>query len=421
MSKRVRYLLAALPLTCFGQTYQADIPITHPAIGYFEGGLDDPVTRLATQVRSGEVKLNYSDNGLGYLPSLLQHLGINVDSQALVFSKTSFQAAMISPRNPRAVYFSDDAAVGFVHGSDKLEAVGLDSRQGVIFYTLETQTPRNAETPAQPTFTRSRVCLQCHQGPATSGVPGIFVSSVYPSSSGFPSAAGAIVTDHRTPFEDRWGGWYVTGTHGEQHHRGNAIAPNPAVPEVLGTDGTQNLTSLFGRFNPAGYLSPVSDIVALMTLEHQTQMTNLITRLGWESRIAEAEGARPSADVEEIVAYMLFVDEVPLKEPVHGVSTFTQTFPQRGPRDRQGRSLRDFDLQTRLFRYPLSYMIYSNAFDALPDVLRERIYRRLYDILIGKEQSPRFAKFTKDDRAAVLEILRDTKPGLPSYWREAKP
>ena len=117
---------------------------------------------------------------------------------------------------------------------------------------------------------------------------------------------------------------------------------------------------------------------------------------------------------------MLFADETPLKEPIEGVSSFTQTFPERGPRDSKGRSLRDFDLRKRLFRYPLSYLIYSRQFDALPDDIRARIYRRLYDILSGQDETPKFASLSADDRRAILEILRDTKPGLPAYWL-AKP
>jgi hypothetical protein len=177
----------------------------------------------------------------------------------------------------------------------------------------------------------------------------------------------------------------------------------------LQTEGRQNLTSLIREFNTSGYLTPVSDIVALMTFEHQTQMTNFMTRLGWEARM----GQSIDADLEAMVTYMLFADEVPLKEPVQGVSTFTKTFPERGPRDHQGRSLRDFDLQKRLFRYPLSYMIYSAAFDALPDTVRERIYRRLYDVLASKK----FPSLSDDDRRAITAILRDTKPNLPSYWK----
>ena len=116
-----------------------------------------------------------------------------------------------------------------------------------------------------------------------------------------------------------------------------------------------------------------------------------------------------------MVKYMLFADEAPLKAPVTGVSTFTKTFPQRGPRDKQGRSLRDFDLKTRLFRYPLSYMIYSAAFDALPDMARERVYRRIFDVLTGKDQSKTFARLSAENRRAALEILRETKPNVPAY------
>ena len=166
-----------------------------------------------------------------------------------------------------------------------------------------------------------------------------------------------------------------------------------------------------------------------MTLEHQTRMTNLMTRIGWDARIALREGkgklddaarGRINTEIEEMVGYMLFVDEEPLKAPVKGVSTFTKTFAERGPRDSKGRSLRDFDLQRRLFRYPLSYMIYSAAFDGLPDVVRERVYQRLYDILTGKDQSKTFAGISAADRHAVLEILRATKPSLPEYWLRAE-
>src|SRR5438093_7300758 len=160
-----------------------------------------------------------------------------------------------------------------------------------------------------------------------------------------------------------------------------------------------------------------------MTFEHQTQMINYITRVGWEERIAQHEGkidavtrARIDSDIEAMIRYMLFIDEVPLKEPIEGVSTFAKTFPQRGPRDRQGRSLRDFDLQKRLFRYPLSYMVYSKPFNALPDTVRDRIYRRLHEVLTGKDQSRNFASLSNSDRQVILNILRETKLDLPAYW-----
>jgi len=239
-------------------------------------------------------------------------------------------------------------------------------------------------------------------------VPGIFVGSVYPDSAGFPDRQGAIITDHRTAFKDRWGGWYVNATRGEQLDRANAFAPDPSEPHALQVDGRQNLTSLVREFNTTGYLTPISDIVALMTFEHQTQMTNLMTRLNWESRTG-APAAEISKDIDALVKYMVFADEAPLHEPVQGVSSFTKTFPERGPRDHQGRSLRDFDLETRLFRYPLSYMIYSEQFDSLPEAVKEPVYRKLAAALAKMPQGP-----------AIVDILRETKPNLPAYWRATK-
>lgn len=397
--------------------YSENLPIDHPAVRYADESRDNPVARLDARLQRGEVELAYRDDPLGFLPSVLQNLSIPQDSQALVFSKTSLQAPHISPRTPRAVYFADDVAVAFVRGGAHIELAALDPRQGVVFYTLDAKP---AATP--PRFVRSLVCLQCHQGPATSGVPGWFISSVFPNASGMPDRAGAIVTDHRTLFEDRWGGWYVTGTHGSERHRGNALAMNPTNPHELETEGTLNLTSLVRKLNTNAYLTPFSDLVALMTFEHQTQMVNLMTRAGWLSRIAEHRAGRPvhSDDVDraidELVTYMLFADEAPLRSPIEGVSSFTKTFPQRGVRDRKGRSLRDFDLRQRLFRFPLSYMIYSPAFDAMPDAVREQVYRSVYDILSGRDPREKFAFLTSETRRAIIEILRETKPNLPSYF-----
>jgi hypothetical protein len=341
-------------------------------------------------------------------------LGVNPDSQTMVFSKTSFQAARIEPRNPRALYFSDDIVVGFVRGSDVLEVAALDPKQGVVFYSFDGDAK-------PPRFDRRDACLQCHTSPGTLGIPGLLIASSYTDASGMPAFRGAQrITDHRTSFEDRWGGWYVTGTHEGMRHIGNAVGHDTAHPEVLDLRDTQNLTSLAKKFDSRGYLSGVSDIVALMTLEHQTRMTNLMIRTGWEARVGDASSkAQYETDVESLVTYMLFADEASMRGPVVGVSTFTQSFPLRGPRDRQGRSLRDFDLQRRLFKYPLSYMIYSEAFDALPEEVRERVYRRLYDVLTGRDQSDKFKRLSPGDRRAVLEILRETKAGLPEYFQTA--
>jgi hypothetical protein len=385
------------------------LPLDHAAIRY-AGPAADAVTRLDAQIASGKVKLEYRA-GLGYLPALLARLGINPDSQSLVFSKTSFQAAKISPSNPRALFFNDEVMVGSVRGGDVLELAALDPKQGMVFYTLDVQKSD------QPRFVRRDSCLQCHQGPATLGIPGVLVGSVFPDASGMPnSRMGNPVTDDSTPIQKRWGGWYVTGTTGGMNHLGNAVARDPRAPDVLDERGSQNVTSLAGRFDFTGYIAPTSDIVALMTLEHQTRVVNLMIRAGWDARVNAAPAAI-DADIEALVRYMLFADEAKLYDPIEGVSTFAKTFNQRGPRDRQGRSLRDFDMNKRMFRYPLSFMLYSATFDALPDAVREKVYRRIFDVLKGQDQA-QFSRLTDDDRKAVLEIVRETKTGLPGYWRE---
>ncbi len=417
-------LLTGLTAVLTGATPGEDswVPFDHPAIDYYNAPADDAFARLGAQIQSGKVKLEFSEKGLGYLPALLKALNISVDSQVLVFSKTSFQSPKIGPRDPRALFFNDEVAVGSVQGSDVLELAALDPVLGVTFYTMENHKA------AKPEFDRRDVCLQCHQGINTAGVPGVLVSSVYPGGDGMPAFRGAQKgTDGRSKMEERWGGWYVTGTHGDQRHIGNAVAHDPAAPTDLEVFGTQNLLSLDKKvnLNRPTYLAKTSDIVALMTLEHQTRMTNLMTRVGWEARIAMSEGKNPleneavKTDLEEMVGYMLFADEALLHAPVKGVSTFTETFEKRGIRDSKGRSLKDFDLNTRLFKYPVSYMIYTEAFDKLPEPVKGQVYQRIHDVLTGRDANPKFTQLKAENRQAALGILRETKKDLPAYYREA--
>ena len=376
------------------------IPLDDPAIQYGQRPATDPVALLQRRLDRGETKLELAPNGLGYLPSVLKQLNVNPDSQALVFSKTSTQSDKIGPRTPRALYFNDDVSVGFVRDSDVMEIASLDPQQGVQFYVL-VRTDK-------PAFAQSDGCLRCHQGAVTLGIPGLLVSSVHPTSQARSEHGNSFMTDHRTPLSGRWGGWYVTGTTGSQTHLGNNTnLVDPVRSGGPSAQPTQNLTSLTELFDTSRYIAPTSDVVALMTLEHQTRMTNLMIRIGWDARRGiPADQLNP--EIEEMLKYMLFADEEPLKAPVKGVSTFTQTFPQRGPRDKQGRSLRDFDLKTRLFRYPLSYMIYSAAFDGMPASVRDRVYKRLYE---------RLSSDASETGKAIIEIVRATKTNLPGYWR----
>jgi hypothetical protein len=377
------------------------LPYEDKAIQYFQTPANEAVRKLDDQIDQGKARLDYAPGELGYLPALLKKLDINVDSQVLVYAPDSFQSTRISAQRPRAVYFNDDYSVGYVPHGEVYEVTAIDPKQGVMFYSLDTAKA------AKPSFARREVCLQCHQGGQTLGVPGLVISSQYlPQGMPAEHARGGFVTDDRTAVADRWGGWYISGDLGQQKHRGTMIGP----------DYEQ-------RFDTMPYLSPISDVVALMTLEHQARMTNLIFRIGWETRIAQGAGKLKDEEpklneaIDDMVTYMLFANEAALDGPIRGASTFSTTFPARGPKDKQGRSLRDFDLGKRLFKYPLSYIVYSKAFDNMPQWDRDRIYQRLYDVLTGKDNDPKFAKLTADDRRNVLEILRDTKPNLPPYFK----
>jgi len=379
-------------------------------IDYLAGTTTDLVSRLNEKLKSGAVVLREEPTH-GYLRSVLDALGVPVESQVLVFSKTSFQQARIGPDNPRAVYFNDQVAVGWVRGGDVLEFASHDPKQGTVFYTLAQPGTGPLE------FRRNNVaCVQCHSSEATSYVPGMFIGSVYPEKNGMPAYGPAYLTDHRTPFELRWGGWYVTGDHSSRH-LGNAVVTDPVNLEGMATAETSHVRSLAGRFDPDGYLSTDSDLVALLVLEHQAHMQNLLTRIGWDARVGSADAGRPVTDTAvELVDYMLFVDEAPLPDRIAGSTRFAAVFQSAGPRDTKGRSLRHLQLSGRLMKYPCSYLIYSPAFDALPVVAKDAIYQRLWEVLSDADHDRRYARLTPADRQAILEILRDTKPGLPDYF-----
>ena len=424
MAAAAALLAAAAIATVHGQPANAfRASRDHPAIAYSTGPVDNAVVELNRRLRNGEAQLAFNDRS-GYLRSVLDLLDIPVESQVTVFSPTSNQANLINSTNPRAVYFRDDVAVGWVRGGGKLEAAVQDLRQGTIFYALD-QAPDGARQ-----FVRDDQCLACHLTWETLGVPGLQVLSTFPLTSDPNAYATGFVSDHRARIEDRWGGWYVTGRHAPFAHMGNVEVTDVEDPNATIGVPRPELPSLEGLFDLSGYPSAHSDIAALMVLEHQTHMTNLITRVGWEARRIlfrdNGAGGQPADDgpgsilhdaVVDMVDYLLFVDEAPLARPVQGSSAFAAAFPARGPHDRLGRSLRDLDLQRGLMRYPCSYMIYTAAFDALPEPALEAIYRRIWSILSGEESGRPYDRLSADDRQAVIEILVDTKPGLPGFFR----
>ena len=332
------------------------------------------------------------------------------------------QAHRINPDNPRAIYFNDTVAVGWVRGGDVLEVASLDPTQGVLFFSID-QTPAD-----RPEIRRNDRCLACHLSWDTLGVPGLTTLSTLPMPDDPNAYAIGWTTDHRIPLEDRWGSWYVTGAPPSLRHLGNTTAPMESVPGP-DADPAPVLDTLEGLFDLSGYPTPYSDIVALLVLEHRTHMTNLLVRMGWETRVADYETARagePSAGptaagiqdtANELVDYLLFVHEAPLPPGIRSTSGFGEQFSAQGPFDSQGRSLHQLDLDGRLLRYPCSFLIYTDAFDALPERAKDAVYRRMWEVLSQEATEDRAPRLTLDKRRAVVEILRDTKPNLPAYFR----
>ena len=408
----------------------------HPAIAYSTSAPTDAVARLQRRIDSGEVTLEWSA-ARGYLPSVLRHLGVPVSSQGLVFSRTSLQVDHITPWTPRAIYFNDDVYVGWVQEGPVMEIASADPKLGAVFYTL------NQQASAHPVFERqTHTCLACHDSSTiTGGVPGFILRSVYADRYGYVIAPiGEGATTDRTSIDQRWGGWYVTGPAGGPHHAGNLLSPKlghevgskdaELAKALLTPPGSSS--DLSGRFDVAPYLTPRSDIVALMVLAHQSAVHNMMTFAGFEARRAlydedyllkEKGGAglahldittmHVEGAAERLVRSMLFVGSAPFASPIDKGSSFAADFSARGPKDRAGRSLRDLDLEHRLFRYPLSYLIYSDDFDALPPMTKAYVYRRLRAVLTGQDTRPEFAHLSAPDREAILAILEDTKPDFP--------
>jgi hypothetical protein len=405
-----------------------DINVTDGSLTITAG--ETSVTRLQSKIDSGATKLKHDDH-FGYLPAVLDALGVSRTSQSLVFSQTSLQVTKISPRRPRAIYFSDNVSVAWVQKSKCMEISAVDPQLRAVFYTLDhSQTDK-------PSFSRnSGSCLACHATSHTEYVPGHVVFSVFSDSMGSPIAkAGFSSTDHTSPFRGRWGGWYVTGTHDEQRHRGNNTMRIYNRPEQYDVEKGANKTDLSDLFDVTPYLTPHSDLVALMVLEHQAMVQNRITVANYHGRpvaeqiklyqltgeaVGSTEQYRLKRAVEDLVDSLLMAREAELTSAIRGTSAFAEKFASLGPNDSKGRSLRQLDLDQKLFRYPCSYLIYSDAFAGLPKSVRKMVYERLWLILTADEPSRRYRHLTPENQRAIIEILKATKPELATEFDRLK-
>lgn len=383
----------------------------------------DPRQAIIAALADGLLDARASDKDK--LAALLEAAGVPQASQVLVFSKSSLQHRLISPRTPRAIYFNDDCYIGYVPGG-LIEYADTDPDPEIVsgFFAIDPELAEEA------TLDADRSCLACHDGSRTGGAPGFLVRSVFPDPDGhLILSAGSTIVGHDTPIEQRWGGWYVTGESGDTHHRGNQVTVEQSdgsayINNALGS----NVTELPHRVAASRYLQPTSDIVALMVLEHQVQMHNQLTQGAASVRkqiersksLAEhlGEPYDPAANdtlqrviasrAQKIVKHLLFCDEVALTDPVVGDPAFQEAFRANRREDSRGRSLKDFDLKSRMFKYRCSYMVYSNAFEAMPAPLKDAVKQKLRAVLSGAGDDDAFNHLGSKERATLLTILSET-------------
>ncbi len=415
----------------FNHNTWAQDKFEQPPILYSTTKPTDPVQQLAERLATGSASLEWNDEH-GYLEAILANLQIPVSSQSLVFSKTSLQVSRITPQTPRAVYFNDETYVGWVPHGNVIEISAADPHLGATFYSVKQE---KADSPML--LRETARCLQCHGATHTRGRPGHIVRSVFPNETGMPEySLGTSLISHQSDFHERFGGWYVTGTHGQLRHRGNSWLPVSEASSVrrlqreqseLDTEAGANTIDLKGFFDTSPYLTSHSDIVALLVLQHQVYMHNVITEASFAGQQAaydlqvmnkvferkpdfESESTRRRYDsaADKVVEALLFCGEAELNGPILGTSEFATEFQKRGPFDSSERSLREFDLEKRMFKYPCSFLIYSDSFRQLPESVHSRVVKRLKDVLSSEEVSKKFAHLSAADRLAIKEILEET-------------
>jgi hypothetical protein len=401
-----------------------------PPIAYSATTAADALTKIQRRIESGEIALAGSEKRA--VQTLLEALHVPVESQMLVFSKTSLQRGRIRPERPRALYFSDSVYVGWVPGG-LIEVTTIDPQLGPVFYSLDV----SAGPGGKPKIERDTDCLRCHGGNFIREIPGVFARSVFPDAGGEPLLRhGTLLVDDETPFAHRWGGWYVTGYDGTEAHRGNVIA-SELGDQLVFAPTEKRPAELSEFFDTTQYLRPTSDVVALLVFEHQMAVQNSLTRAAFSARrmIAYQHGLQetfkepvtdePAYDsvksvfasaVQEVVDRLLFRGAAPLPTGIVAGGEFEKMFARAVPRTRAGQSLGDLRLAGQLFAHRCSHMIYSAMFRALPDSLRFRIIDRLHAALTGTDPKDRYAYLPAEEKTRIREILMETHPELRLRW-----
>jgi hypothetical protein len=420
--------LAALA-TCASTSAQEREAYESDPINYSQAKPRDAVAALQNRIASGQLSLGHDDRDT--VRALLKEFRVPVESQVLVFSKTSLQRGRIRPDHPRSIFFTEDCYLGWVP-SGLIEITTIDPVLGPIFYAFN---PAASRTNPSKCVERDSDCLRCHGGTFVRGIPGVFVRSAFTDAEGEPMLRyGSEVVDYRTSFTNRWGGWYVTGKHGSAFHRGNILAAEKNDRLEADFRSGANVTNLSKFFDPSDYMTDSSDIVALLVLEHQTAMQNTLTKASLNSRrmlayqknlqrelrepiteeaVYDSVKSVLDSSAREIVDDLLFRGEAELPAGLEGGAPFQTAFRANARHASDGSSLKDFVLQGHIFKNRCSYLIYSDSLLSLPAQLKRRVYNRLTAALRPADADPRYAYLSADERARILEILRQTHPEFP--------
>ncbi len=386
-----------------------------PVHGYQTRELNDPFTRLIADIESGKRELD-NRSSKAFIASILEYLDVPASSQLLIFSRTSLQTRRISGSNPRAVYFNENVYVGYIPGGS-VEIVSLDPELGGIFYIFKV--PKGE---AQPVFERGgRLCTDCHSVSKTRRVPGLLTRSVIPASNwGKLVAFRDDEMGHQIPLSERFGGWHVTGEPGIFDHKGNLKGEK--VGGKIVTDAIEPGT----EFDWSAYLTETSDILPHLILEHQTGFMNLVLEATYRARTYQhiGKGEMKPEHVAvlhglagELVRYLLFADEA--KFPAGGIRVdpqYREDFLADRKEASNGISLKDLDLETRMFKHRCSYLIYSDVFQATSDLFKQRVYQVLGEAISTEKPNPDFAYLSVTEKEAIRGILRETLSDLPEGW-----
>ncbi|MDG2487893.1 MAG: hypothetical protein P8M65_09290 [Roseibacillus sp.] len=418
-------LLLCSTLTGFSQFYNDYELEPH---GYFSKDAKDPVTLLMKRVQRGEILIK-EPNGKPLVERLLRELGLNKDTQVLVFSRTSLQRREVSYSNPRALYFNESVYLGWMPNG-RIEIASFDPELGPIFYFQ-----RELDDTSSPLLERSRSCLGCHAGDATNFLPGSLGRSVYPDKSGrsLRSIDDYRRSGHHIPLHDRYGGWFVSGNHGTMRHMGNAIATREQGEVTINREQFANLEKLDRFFSTEAYPAPGSDIAALLVFDHQVTMHHRLVEAAYRARQSLFDSKLDPKETDlsklskgrsidefiegrdKVVDYLLFRNETPIPK-VSCDPGFRRAFTANRIADSRKRSLKDLRLDGRIFENRCSYMIYSPTFDQFPPMLKGAIYARIHEILTSPKPVEGFDYLGKDEKRRILEILHETKEDLPPGW-----